>query len=69
MISRRFTMGVLVAAYRQGLKKFPDMTSSWQTFGSAKVALKCESTKLMHQIANEATARGFNVVVVQDAGR
>ncbi|PWN53339.1 peptidyl-tRNA hydrolase II [Violaceomyces palustris] len=58
-----------LATYKSALKKHPSLVKQWETFGQAKVALKCPNEELMLQIEDQARKRGLAARSIIDAGR
>ncbi|KAI8803204.1 peptidyl-tRNA hydrolase PTH2-domain-containing protein [Cladochytrium replicatum] len=58
-----------VAAYVEAQKKAPRILRHWETYGAAKIALKCDSEEDMLEMQKKARATGLVARSIQDAGR
>lgn len=58
-----------LGAYKQSLKRAPAKVDAWETFGQAKIALKCPDEDCMLALQEEAKKQGVVTYLVRDAGR
>uniref|UniRef100_A0A2R5L7F2 peptidyl-tRNA hydrolase n=1 Tax=Ornithodoros turicata TaxID=34597 RepID=A0A2R5L7F2_9ACAR len=58
-----------VVAYKQLLKRSPDILKIWEMHGQRKVVLKVSSEEEMMALADKAISVGLTTSLIRDAGR